>query len=147
MLSLLATARGHYGSLVFPSLPFHAIAVCAIFHLNPKLHPYRFRSLIGCIIKYISPPTVSHPSLPIFPLLLCPLPSSCLSGVLWCSLIRASGIGCHYLSAVSGTLGTVQHCISIGKPCPALHAAQLPACTLPSNGLGFFFAAVACMCA
>lgn len=114
VLSLLATTHGHYcllAGISFSqsplSLPFTP-SLSAICHLTPKLRPYTFRSLIKCIIKYIFPLFPPDTHIP-------PPPSSLLSGVLRCSLIRASSIGCHYLSAVSGTLGTVQYCISIGK--------------------------------
>lgn len=47
-----------------PFLTFHDIPLSAIFHLTPTLHPYTFRYVIGCIIKYTFP--LSHPS-PFFP--------------------------------------------------------------------------------
>ena len=117
VLSLLATTHGHYcllAGISFGQSPFP-------FPLTPSLSPpsatstlnfipihlhLRQNALLSTSFPY---PLLSHFSSSSVPL------SSLLSGVLRCSLIRASGIGCHYLSAVSGTLGTVQYCISIGK--------------------------------
>lgn len=118
----------------FPT--FHTAAVTAVRHPNPKLHLYRLRSLMGCIIEQISRSLscpLSPPFTPPPPPRPASLLSSRLSGVLWCSLIRASGIGCHYLSAVFwAQRSTVS---AEGKPCPAC-GATLPACTSPSGWLG-----------